>query len=89
MNPKTLWRERFRDIVNLEDYLHRNRTRLIRFFLHVSKEEQRQRFLARIGDPDKNWKLSPADIEMRGRWDDFQHAGVDCLGATSTTRAPW
>jgi PPK2 family polyphosphate:nucleotide phosphotransferase len=89
VNPKTLWRERFQDIVNLEDYLHRNGTRVIKFFLHLSKEEQRQRFLARIDKSDKNWKLSPADIEMRGRWDDFQHAYADCLGATSTKRAPW
>ena len=89
VNPKTLWHERFRDIVHLEDYLHRNGTRIIKFFLHVSKEEQRQRFLARIDDPDKNWKLSPADIEMRERWDDFQHAYADCLGATSTNHAPW
>jgi PPK2 family polyphosphate:nucleotide phosphotransferase len=89
VNPKTLWGERFQDIVNLEDYLHRNGTRVIKFFLHLSKEEQRQRFLARIDDPDKNWKLSPADTAMRERWDDFQHAYADCLGATSTRCAPW
>lgn len=89
VNPTTLWSERFQDIVNLEDYLHRNGTRIIKFFLHVSNEEQRQRFLARIDDPNKNWKLSPADIEMRRHWDDFQHAYANCLGATSTTRAPW
>jgi PPK2 family polyphosphate:nucleotide phosphotransferase len=89
VNPKTLWRERFQDIVNLEDYLHRNGTRVIKFFLHLSKEEQRQRFLARIDAPDKNWKLSPADTAMRERWADFQHAYADCLGATSTKHAPW
>jgi len=89
VNPKTLWGERFQDIVNLEDYLHRNGTRVIKFFLHLSKEEQRQRFLARIDDPDKNWKLSPADIEMRARWDEFQDAYAACLGATSTKCAPW
>lgn len=89
INPKTLWRERFQDIVNLEDYLRRNGTCILKFFLHVSKEEQRQRFLARIDDPEKNWKLSPADIEMRERWGDFQRAYADCLGATSTAHAPW
>ncbi len=73
----------------MENYLHRNGTRIITYFLHVSKEEQRQRFLARIDDPDKNWKLSLADIEMRGHWNDYQHAYADCLGATSTKRAPW
>jgi PPK2 family polyphosphate:nucleotide phosphotransferase len=89
VNLKTIWRERFQDIVNLEDYLHRNGTRTLKFFLHLSEEEQRQRFLARIDDPDKNWKLSPADIEMREHWDDFQRAYADCLGATSTKHAPW
>lgn len=89
VNPETLWSQRFQDIVNLEDYLHRNGTRIIKFFLHLSKEEQQRRFLARIDEPDKNWKLSPADIEMRERWDDFQHAYADCLGATSKEQAPW
>jgi PPK2 family polyphosphate:nucleotide phosphotransferase len=89
VNPKTLWQERHRDIVQLEDYLHRNGTRVIKFFLHLSNEEQRQRFLARIDDPEKNWKLSPADIEMRKLWGDFQSAYSDTLGATSTTQAPW
>lgn len=89
VNPKTIWQERFQDIVNLEDHLHRNGTRIIKFFLHLSREEQRQRFLARIADPAKNWKLAPADIEMRRRWDDFQHAYADCLSATSTKHTPW
>jgi len=89
VNPKTLWQERYRDIVQLEDYLHRNGTRVIKFFLHLSNEEQRQRFLARIDDPEKNWKLSPADIEMRKLWGDFQSAYSDALGSTSTVNAPW
>ncbi len=89
VDPKTIWKERYRDIVNLEDYLHRNGTRVIKFFLHLSKEEQRKRFLARIDEPDKNWKLSPADIEVRKEWDAFQGAYADCLGATSTAKAPW
>ncbi len=89
VNRKTIWKERFQDIVSMEDYLHRNGTRIIKFFLHISKEEQRKRFLARIDEPEKNWKLSPADIEMRERWNDFQSAYGDCLGATSTKNAPW
>jgi PPK2 family polyphosphate:nucleotide phosphotransferase len=89
VDRKTLWKERYRDIVNLEDYLHRNGTRIIKFFLHLSKEEQRRRFLERIDEPDKNWKLSPADIEMREKWDDFQRAYGDCLAATSARHAPW
>lgn len=89
VNPLTLWRERYRDIANLEDYLHRNGTHVIKFFLHVSNEEQRQRFLARIDEPDKNWKMSVGDIAMRRRWDDFQRAYGECFGATSTADSPW
>ncbi len=89
VNPKTLWQERYQDIVNMEDYLHRNGTRIVKFFLHVSNEEQRKRFLSRIDEPDKNWKLSPADIGVRKQWNDFQRAYADCLGATSTAVAPW
>ncbi|MBX3744058.1 MAG: polyphosphate kinase 2 family protein [Verrucomicrobiae bacterium] len=89
VRPPALWRERYRDIVNMEDYLHRNGTRIVKFFLHLSKEEQRCRFLARIDEGEKNWKLGPADIEMRKHWDAFQDAYADCLGATSTSHAPW
>jgi PPK2 family polyphosphate:nucleotide phosphotransferase len=84
-----LWRDRYRSIVGLEKHLHRNGTRVLKFFLHLSKEEQRKRFLARIDDPDKNWKLSTADIEERGYWKKYMKAYEDCLGATSTRRAPW
>ena len=86
---RSLWRERFRDIVNFEDYLGRNGTRIVKFFLHISKEEQRRRFLSRIDRPEKNWKLDPADLEMRRRWDDFQQAYGEAIGATSTAAAPW
>jgi PPK2 family polyphosphate:nucleotide phosphotransferase len=89
VSPKTIWKERYRDIVNLEDYLHRNGTRVVKFFLHLSNEEQRKRFLARIDEPDKNWKMALADIEMREKWDAFQQAYADCLAATSTKVAPW
>ncbi|MCL4191745.1 MAG: hypothetical protein KJZ87_08355 [Thermoguttaceae bacterium] len=89
VNPETLWHERFQDFVNLVDYQHRNGTRIIKFFPHPSEEKQRHRFLGRIDEPDKNWKLSPADIEMRERGDDFQHACAGCFGATSKQHAPW
>lgn len=89
VNPDKIWRERHKDIRNTEDYLHRNGTRIVKFFLHLSKEEQRQRFLARIDEPDKNWKLTPADIEVRQKWDTFMEAYEDCLGGTTTDVAPW
>ena len=84
-----LWRHRFRSINGLERHLTSNGTRIVKFFLHLSKEEQRQRFLARIEEPDKNWKFSAADIQERAYWDDYQAAYEDCLNATSTEAAPW
>jgi PPK2 family polyphosphate:nucleotide phosphotransferase len=89
LNRKTIWQERYRSIVDLENHLCRNGTRIIKFFLHLSKEEQRKRFLERIDDPDKNWKFSPADIEERGYWDQYMQAYEECLSATSTKDAPW
>lgn len=89
VDPKKIWHERYRDIVNMENYLHRNGTRVIKFFLHLSKEEQRRRLLARIDTPDKNWKMSRADIEIRRQWLAFQAAFEDCLTATSSEWAPW
>lgn len=86
---KTVWQERFRSIVDLENHLYRNGTRIIKFFLHLSKEEQRKRFLARIDEPEKNWKFSLADIEERKYWKQYMHAYEDCLSATSTKIAPW
>jgi PPK2 family polyphosphate:nucleotide phosphotransferase len=88
-DEKTVWHERYRSIVNLERYLHENGTRVIKFFLHLSKEEQRKRFLARIDEPDKNWKFSAADIAERGFWKQYMKAYEKCLGATSTRDAPW
>jgi polyphosphate kinase 2 (PPK2 family) len=73
----------------LETHLHRSGTRIVKFFLHVSKEEQRKRFLSRIDEPDKNWKISTADIEERKFWDDYMEAYEECLSATSTKHAPW
>jgi PPK2 family polyphosphate:nucleotide phosphotransferase len=89
VHPETIWQQRYRDIVNLENYLHRNGTRIVKFFLHLSKEEQRRRLLARIDAADKNWKLSRADIEIRRLWDKFQIVYEDCLSATSSEFAPW
>ena len=77
-DEKTIWEERYRSIVDLEKHLHRNGTRIIKFFLHLSKDEQRERFLARIDDPDKNWKFSRADLEERKLWQHYQHAYEAC-----------
>ena len=88
-DEKTIWQDRFRSIVNLEHHLHLNGTRVIKFFLHLSKEEQRKRFLDRIDDPDKNWKFSAADVEERKYWDQYMQAYEACLSATSTEEAPW
>jgi len=89
LNEKTIWKERYRSIVDLEEHLHRNGTRVIKFFLHLSREEQRMRFLARIDDPDKNWKFSLADIHERTYWTQYMKAYEGCLNATSTHHAPW
>ena len=74
--------------MDLENHLHRNGTRIVKFFLHLSKEEQRKRFLKRIDDPDKNWKFEAGDIEERKFWKQYRKAYEDCLSATSTRRAP-
>jgi PPK2 family polyphosphate:nucleotide phosphotransferase len=89
LDEKTIWKERYRSIVELEKHLDRNGTRIIKFFLHLSKEEQRKRFIDRIDHPDKNWKFSLADIEERKFWKDYMRAYEKCLGATSSKRAPW
>jgi PPK2 family polyphosphate:nucleotide phosphotransferase len=88
-DDKRIWRDRYRSIVNLERHLDRNGTRIIKFFLHLSKEEQRKRFIDRIDQPEKNWKFSLADIEERKFWKDYMRAYEACLGATSTKYAPW
>ena len=89
LDEKTIWKERYRSIVDLEEHLHRNGTRIIKFFLHLSKDEQRKRFLERIDEPDKNWKFSLADIHERKYWKHYMRAYEDCLTATSTHHAPW
>jgi polyphosphate kinase 2 (PPK2 family) len=88
-HDKEVWQDRYRSIVDLEKHLYGNGTRIIKFFLHLSKEEQRKRFLARIDEPEKNWKFSTADIAERGFWKQYMNAYEKCLGATSTGHAPW
>lgn len=89
IDSKALWNERYRSIVDLEKHLHRNGTRIIKFFLHESNNEQRRRFLNRIDDPAKNWKFSSADVEERKFWQEYMQAYGTCLSATSTADAPW
>ncbi len=84
-----VWDERYRSILDLERHLHANGTRVVKIFLHLSKEEQLQRFLARIDEPDKNWKFSAADVEERKFWKQYRRAYEECLGATSTDDSPW
>src|SRR5271166_5421846 len=88
-DSKIVWRDRYRSIVGLERHLSSNGTRIIKFYLHLSKEEQRKRFLARIEEPGKNWKFSLADIEERKYWKQYMKAYEECLSATSTSEAPW
>ena len=89
LDEKTIWKERYRSIVDQEDHLYRNGTRIIKIFLHLSKDEQRKRFLDRIDEPDKNWKLSPSDIHERKYWNQYRKAYEACLTATSRPHAPW
>jgi PPK2 family polyphosphate:nucleotide phosphotransferase len=88
-DEKCIWTDRYRSIVNLENHLFENGTRTVKMFLHLSKDEQRKRFLERIDEPDKNWKFSLADIHERKYWNDYVKAYEECLSATSTPRAPW
>jgi PPK2 family polyphosphate:nucleotide phosphotransferase len=89
MDEKSIWRERYRSIVNLERHLTHNGTCIIKFFLHLSKDEQRKRFIKRIDTSDKNWKFSAADITERQYWKQYMKAYERCLSATSTDYAPW
>ena len=84
-----VWQARYKSILDLEGHLHRNGTRIVKFFLHLSQEEQRKRFLQRIDDPDKRWKFSQADIEERKYWKQYMKAYQACLSATSTAASPW
>jgi PPK2 family polyphosphate:nucleotide phosphotransferase len=84
-----IWKERFEDVANIEQYLSRNGVAIVKFFLHVSKEEQRKRFLERLQRKDKNWKFSMADAKERNFWDDYMHAYEDMIQHTATDEAPW
>jgi PPK2 family polyphosphate:nucleotide phosphotransferase len=88
-DDKHFWRDRYRSIVELEAHLYRNGTQVVKFFLHLSKNEQAKRFLERIDEPDKNWKFSTSDIHERKYWKHYMRAYGECLAETSTDHAPW
>jgi PPK2 family polyphosphate:nucleotide phosphotransferase len=89
MDEKSIWRDRYRSIVDLEKHLTRNGTRVVKFYLHLSKDEQRRRFIERIDTAEKNWKFSSADIAERQYWKQYMKVYEKCLSATSTHHAPW
>jgi len=89
LNEKTIWKERYQSILDFEKHLYRNGTKVLKFFLHISKEEQRKRFISRIDDPEKNWKFNEADMQERDLWGEYMTAYEECLSATSTRHAPW
>lgn len=86
---EAFWRKRYDDIVSMEDHLTRSGTQVVKFFLNVSKDEQRDRFLSRLNEPDKFWKWNSADLEERKHWDDYQHSFADAIEATHRESAPW
>ena len=88
-DAKDIWAQRYASIRDLEKHLHRNGTRIVKIFLHLSHEEQRKRFLERIDEPEKNWKFSTSDIHERKYWKDYMKAYEECIHATSTHHAPW
>jgi PPK2 family polyphosphate:nucleotide phosphotransferase len=88
-SEKSVWNSRYRSIDHLERHLHDNGTRVVKFYLHLSKDEQRRRFLERIDDPQKNWKFSQDDVAERAFWKQYMKAYEDCLSATSSDYAPW
>jgi len=86
---KKIWQERYEDIRNFERYLARNGTVIRKFFLHVSKDEQKRRFMSRLDEPEKNWKFSANDVAERRHWRDYQRAYEDAIRATASEEAPW
>jgi PPK2 family polyphosphate:nucleotide phosphotransferase len=88
-NDKDVWKNRFRQIRNFEDHLAENGTHVVKFFLNVSKEEQKKRFLSRIEEKEKNWKFSMGDVKERSHWDEYMNAYEEAIAATSTERSPW
>jgi PPK2 family polyphosphate:nucleotide phosphotransferase len=89
LDERTIWEERYRSIVDLEEHLYRSGTRIVKFYLHLSKDEQRKRFLERIDEQDKNWKFSLSDIHERKYWQHYMKAYEACLNATSIPHAHW
>lgn len=89
LSKGNIWKRRFEEINNYERYLTNNGTKVLKFFLNVSKDEQKRRFYERIENPAKNWKLSPSDVKERAFWNEYQHAYEDMIGHTSTKEAPW
>ena len=89
LDEQAIWTERYRSIIDLEAHLHRNGTRIVKFFLHLSKDEQSRRFIDRIDEPESNWKFGTADMHERGYWDQYMDAYAACLSATSTDDVPW
>ena len=89
LGKSDIWKERYRSITDLEEHLYRNGTRIVKIFLHLSKNEQRKRFLERLEEPNKNWKFSLADIHERKFWKQYVNSYEDCLQATSTHHMPW
>jgi PPK2 family polyphosphate:nucleotide phosphotransferase len=89
MVPKDVWQERYEQINEFERILHENNVRILKFFLHISKDEQKKRFMERIDDPDKRWKISQSDFDERKFWDEYTQAYEDALTRCSTKRAPW
>ena len=86
---RRIWKERLRDIAGFEDYLTRQGTIVLKFFLHVSRKAQKKRFMERLDQPEKNWKFSPADVHERRYWGDYMAAFEDAIRATASKRAPW
>ena len=89
LEARRLWKGRYRSMVDFEDHLHRNGTRILKFYLHLSKDEQRKRLLSRIDQPEKNWKACLGDVEERALWKEYRQAYEACIMATTTERAPW
>jgi polyphosphate kinase 2 (PPK2 family) len=86
---KKIWDERLANIARFEDYATRQGTKILKFFLNVSRKEQKKRFMDRLDEPEKNWKFSPTDVKEREFWDDYMHAFEEAIGATASKHAPW
>ena len=86
---KDVWKERYEDIASFERYLARNGYLILKFFLHVSRDEQKKRFLERLDEPEKNWKFAPGDVKEREHWDDYMKAYEDAIRHTAAPHAPW